>query len=230
MANLDENIAKIASLIGDNTRAAILIALMEGRALTAGELALRANISPQTASNHLKKLQAENLIEYVKTPTRFRYYRISSPLVGQALEALSLLTTCPKKRPPKHDKLDHSICFARTCYDHLAGEMGVKLANRLQASNYIILNNENYDITDSGVQFLASLDIDIAELKKKKRQLTKACLDWTEREFHIGGALGAALFSILLKNDWVRQAEKSRVVYLTLSGQHWFDFKIDTLL
>ena len=99
----EQEISKIASLIGDKTRTAILIALMEGRALTAGELALRANISPQTASNHLKKLMDAALIELIKTPTRYRYYKISSPLVANALESLSVILP-DKKQPPRHER------------------------------------------------------------------------------------------------------------------------------
>lgn len=113
--NLEKEIAKIAALMGDKTRAAMLIALMEGRALTAGELALRANISAQTASNHLKKMLDAKLIIRLATPTRYRYYKIATPLVARALESLSLLTTVDKMPPPRHEKLDWEICFARTC-------------------------------------------------------------------------------------------------------------------
>ena len=109
--NLEQEIAKIAGLMGDQTRAAILVALMEGKALTAGELALRANISPQTASNHLKKLLEAHLIKLVYPTTRYHYYKISSPLVAKAIESLSLLLP-DKKRPPRHEKFDPEICFA----------------------------------------------------------------------------------------------------------------------
>lgn len=219
--NLDEEIAKIASLIGDKTRSAILIALMEGRALTSGELALRANISPQTASNHLKKLLDAGLIELIKTPTRYRYYKISSPLVAKSLEALSLLLP-DKKRPPRHDKLDHEICFARTCYDHLAGTLGVKITSALLKKEFIEIKNEEFRLTKQGEVFFKGIDINCAELIKLKRQFAKPCLDWTEREYHLAGSLGSLFLEYLLNNKLIiRSKNKARVIILTEKGRVW---------
>lgn len=219
--SIDKEIAKIASLIGDNTRSAILIALMEGKALTAGELAFRANISPQTASNHLKKLAEAGLIELIKTPTRYRYYKISSPLVAQSLEALSLLLP-DKKRPPRHEKLDQEICFARTCYDHLAGTLGVKITNALQNKKFIHLKNVEFSVTQQGDAFFKKININCAELKKLKRQFAKPCLDWTEREYHLAGSLGSSLLEYLLTNRLlIRSKNKARVIILTEKGRTW---------
>ena len=220
--NVENKIAKVASLIGDKTRSAILIALMEGRALTAGELALRANISPQTASNHLKKLMDAELIEYVKTPTRYRYYKISSPLVAQALETLSLLSPCDKKRPPRHDVLDKEICFARTCYDHLAGTLGVKVTHALVDKNFIEMKDNTFAVTQSGKSFFSQLNINCEDLVKLKRQFAKPCLDWTEREFHLAGSLGTSLLTYMLEHRLLLRSKKtSRVVILTQQGKDW---------
>ncbi|EKD53961.1 MAG: hypothetical protein ACD_60C00137G0025 [uncultured bacterium] len=219
--NLDEDIAKVASLIGDKTRSAILIALMEGRALTAGELALRANISPQTASNHLKKLLNAGLIELIKTPTRYRYYKITSPLVAEALESLSLLSP-DKKRPPNHEKLDHEICFARTCYDHLAGKLGVKITNALQKKELIQIENNEFTFTPKGESFFKEIGIHCKELIKLKRQFAKPCLDWTEREYHLAGSLGSSFLEFLLNNRLlIRSKNKARVIFLTEKGKMW---------
>jgi DNA-binding transcriptional ArsR family regulator len=223
----EEDIANVASIIGDKTRATMLVALMEGRSLTAGELALRANISPQTASNHLKKMMDAKLIKYVPTPTRYRYYQISSTSVASALESLSLLTDSPKVRPPRHEKLDRDICYARTCYDHLAGELGVLLTKKLQQQKYLQLNDSTFLITEAGRNYFKTLGIDCATLEKHRRQLAKPCLDWTEREYHIAGSLGDALLNYLLDNRLIiRSKEKSRVIKLTTAGQLWLkDFE-----
>lgn len=219
--NLDAEIAKIAGLIGDKTRAAILIALMEGKALTAGELALRANISPQTASNHLKKLMEAELIEFIKTPTRYRYYKITSPLVSKVLESLSLLLP-DKKRPPNHEKIDHEICFARTCYDHLAGTLGVKITNALQKKEFLKIKNNEFKLTDKGEDFFKEIDINCRELMILKRQFAKPCLDWTEREYHLAGSLGSSFLQFLLNNRLViRSKNKTRVIFLTEKGRIW---------
>lgn len=227
--NLDEQIAKVASLIGDKTRSAILMALMEGRALTAGELAFRANISPQTASNHLKKLLDAGLIELVKTPTRYRYYKISSPLVAKALESLSLLLP-DKKHPPRHEKLDHEICFARTCYDHLAGTLGVKITAALIKKELIKKKDNEFVLTKKGKIFFEGLHINCESLMKLKRQFAKPCLDWTEREYHLAGSLGNSLLEYLLNNRLLMASKKKpRVLVLTTKGERWLSQKFDIL-
>lgn len=219
---IQKDIAKIASLIGDKTRASILIALMEGGALTAGELAIRANISPQTASNHLSKLLRANLV-ICESTGRHRYYKLSSHLVAQALESLSLVSGHDKRRPPRHHTIDKDICFARTCYDHLAGELGVKLKNALIDKAYIKLDDEKFIVTKTGKPFFNKLGIDVDKLSKQRRHFAKACLDWTEREHHIAGSLGHALLDYFLQNRLViRSKHKPRVIALTTKGKFWF--------
>lgn len=226
MMTLDEQIAKISSLMGDKTRASMLIALMEGKALTAGELALRANISPQTASNHLKKLLAAQLITHVKTPTRYRYYKISSPLVAAALESLSLLTIHPQK-PPRHEKLPHDICFARSCYDHIAGRLGVSITQALLTKCYLKEKDETFIVTGQGQIFFETLPIVLEKLKLSRRVLAKPCLDWTEREYHLAGSLGQAILEHFITQRLViRSKTKPRVLLLTVEGKRWLSDKL----
>lgn len=221
--DIKNDIAKVAELIGDNTRASILVALMEGRTLTAGELALRANISPQTASNHLKKLLAAKLINHVKTAGRYRYYQIASPLVAQALEALSVLKSPAQKScPPRHGRLNQEIRFARTCYDHLAGELGVKVTQALVKKNFLQEQDGIYSITIMGKNFFSQHQIDCDTLIKQSRQFARCCLDWTEREYHLAGSLGKALLDYFLQQRLLlRSKTKPRVVLLTTQGQLW---------
>ncbi len=221
-------IAKSAKLIGDNTRAAILVALMEGKALTAGELAMRANISPQTASNHLQKLMNAKLIVYVKSPSRYRYYKIASPLVAMALETLSVLSETPKKFITPQRNIDKDLFFARTCYDHLAGELGVKITNGLLNKNMLEHDNEQFLVTEKGNNLFKSLNINCDELKKLKRQFAKPCLDWTERQYHLAGSLGHALLNYFMQNRLIIPSKtKPRVVYLTTKGQLWLRDEIE---
>lgn len=225
---LDEEIAKIANLIGDKTRSSMLIALMEGKALTASELAFRANISPQTASNHLKKLIDTKLIFLIKTPTRYRYFKIASPLVAKALESLSLLIDIEKKKPPRHDKLDKDICFARTCYDHLAGKLGVEIAYALQKKNYLKMDDDQFSLTEEGGLFFKEIEINCDELIKLRRQFAKPCLDWTEREYHLAGCLGHVILDFFIKNRLlIKSKDKPRVMLLTEKGRTWLKKYLD---
>ncbi|MFZ9036233.1 MAG: ArsR/SmtB family transcription factor [Francisellaceae bacterium] len=222
MSLLEENIANIANLIGDKTRSRILVDLVAGKALTAGELALRATISAQTASNHLKKLDEAGLL-ICEAVGRHRYYKLASTDVAAAIEALSLLGDSPKhSRPPRHEKLDKEICFARSCYDHLAGTLAIELKNSLITSGCIEYVENRFRVTNKGLVFFKRMDIDVNALMKKKRPLARACLDWTERQHHIAGSLGSELLSYLLDQRLIIRAKsKPRVVILTEKGRQW---------
>ncbi|MDF2939680.1 MAG: transcriptional regulator [Gammaproteobacteria bacterium] len=227
---MDTDIACIAGLIGDKSRAAILVSLMNGKALTAGELARFANISPQTASNHLSKLLAAKLIVPVKSFSRYRYYRIASAQVAQALESLSLLADPSKQCLPGHNKLAKDIRFARTCYDHLAGELGVKITQKFVAQGYIQQLQDKFILTEKGQLYFNSLGINCKQLANLKRPLAKPCLDWTEREHHLAGSLGSALLDYLFDEHLIFcSKQKNRVVLLTAKGQMWLlnELKID---
>lgn len=223
MKSLDKSIAEVGALIGDKTRATILISLMEGRSLTAGELALRANISPQTASNHLSKLIKAKLI-VCECFGRHRYYTIASSDVASALEALSIITEIPKQALPHLAKVDKDLCFARTCYDHLAGELGVKITNHLLKKKIITLENDLFSVSNLGKEFFYQLGISTDALIIKRRHFAKPCLDWTERKHHLAGSLGAALLDYFMSNKLLmRSKQKPRVIILTTKGSLWIN-------
>lgn len=222
---LDNSVAYIAGLLGDNTRSSLVVALMEGRALTAGELALRANISPQTASNHLHQLMQAQLIT-CEQQGRYRYYKLASYRVAQVIELLGGLGGCDVNR--KAQSAVKSSChrrdfhFARSCYDHLAGRLGVRLREFLLHQHYLEQQDGAMIITSEGHQFFESLGINIDELKKQKRQFCRDCLDCTERTYHLAGALGAALLDYYLsKRLVIRSKQYPRVLLLTTQGKQW---------
>ncbi len=217
---LKKNIVHVASLLGDDTRAAIMVNLMDGKAFTASELARSANVSAQTASNHLKKLTNAHLI-ICEPAGRHRYYKLASVEVAEVLESLGLLgSPCNKK--VRCNSYDKDICYARTCYDHLAGELGVELTKALVHAHFLILQDRNYLVSERGERFFCSLGIDLVALKKQKRQFAKACLDCTEREYHLAGALGSAILAYLIQNRLVLKSKtKLRVLVITQQGREW---------
>ena len=221
MMNLNNEIAKIAKLLGDKNRAAMLVALMSGKALTAGELARYANISAQTASNHLQQLMQAKLIQYTASG-RHRYYRLASNKVATAIESLGVLSNTVSSPLPQHKKLSPNICFARTCYDHLAGKLGITITQALLRENILTTNNQEFMTTAKGNAFFKNLNIDINILKQQRRQFAKCCLDWTERQYHIAGSLGAALLNYLLEKRLVLKSKhEPRAIILTTAGRTW---------
>jgi DNA-binding transcriptional ArsR family regulator len=213
---IDPNVARIATLIGDPSRAAILLALLDGRALPAGELARHASISPQTASAHLDKLFRAHLLS-VEIQGRHHYYRLRSPQVAQLLESLS--TVVPPAPAPAHSASTKSLRFARICYDHLAGKLGVAVTRALCDHCYIHDGEVGYMVTNSGKAWFASLGVDVEELRASRRPLTRRCLDWSERRPHLAGGLGAALANRLVKLNWITRARTGRIVHLTEKGE-----------
>ena len=209
------NPSSAAALMGEPTRAAMLVSLLDGCARTAGELAVSAEVSPQVASNHLAKLLEGNLL-MLETQGRHRYYRLASPEVARALEALSALS-----RPSQHPfspKVPRDLQFARTCYDHLAGRLGVVVTEGLLEKKYLVEKNLDYALTMAGEQWFADFGIDVITLKHSRRSLARRCLDWSERRPHLAGALGAAFFWQLKGLAWLVQ-EKGRAVRLTVVGR-----------
>ena len=210
----------IAGLIGDAARATILEALLGGRALTAGELALIAGISPQNASSHLARLLRGQLID-VEIQGRHRYYRLATPEVAAALEGLAALSSGIDGRLCHWRSLDE-ISFARTCYDHLAGTLAVKITSELLRRRFIADNGRDFLISPAGSRFFSSLGIDLAKLENERRAFARKCLDWTERRPHIAGALGAAMLSRFKELDCVAHIRNSRALRVTLKGQRRF--------
>jgi DNA-binding transcriptional ArsR family regulator len=214
----DKDVAACATLIGDRTRVTLLLALTEEiDGLAAGELAGRAGVSAPTASSHLGKLVAGGLIT-VEQRGRQRYFRLARPEVAEALESLATIAPSRPVRSLRDEKLGEAIRAARTCYDHLAGRLGVTLVEALERQGVIVRANGGYTVTRRGVRTLESFGLDVEALRAHRRPLTRACLDWSERRFHLAGALGAALTTRLFEFDWVERFGSGRAVRVTRAG------------
>jgi DNA-binding transcriptional ArsR family regulator len=217
----DVRMAEVAALIGDQARANILAALMGGRALTAGELAQAAGVSPQTTSGHLGKLTDGRLIACIRQG-RHRYYRIATPRVAEMLESImAVVVDAPSRhRPPS--KLDDALRNARTCYDHFAGKLGVGLTETLCARRHLALADEAGEVTERGVAFFQQFGIDLAAARRRRRIFCRPCLDWTERRPHLGGGVGAALAQRCFDLGWVDHMGNSRALLVTPKGRRGF--------
>jgi DNA-binding transcriptional ArsR family regulator len=229
MGSLNPNIAEIAALIGDPARTNILAALMDGRALTATELSYVARVSPQTTSGHLAKLTMANLLT-VEKQGRHRYYRIASPLIGQMLESIMVVAGNQiALRPPRPSRLDTDMRMARTCYDHLAGRLGVALADTLLGQGHVTFVQDGGEVTESGFAFFSGLGIALNDREKMHRVFCRPCLDWSERRPHIAGFVGARLCEHHLAQGWIRRLNSTRALDITPKGRLGFAewFKID---
>jgi len=220
--------ATVASLVGDPARAGMLHALMDGRALTASELAQVANVTPQTASGHLARMTDVGLLS-VESQGRHRYHRLASPEVAQMIESIMQVASiiAPPRRPLSVGPRDAALRAARTCYDHLAGRLGVALADAIVEGGYAELNSDGGVITDTGAALLTSIGIDVDALsarrgKRAPRVLCRPCLDWSERRPHLAGAVGAAICAHSLEHGWIRRIPATRAVAITPKGQRIF--------
>jgi DNA-binding transcriptional ArsR family regulator len=213
--------AEIATAAGDPARAGMLNALMDGRALTASELARVAGITPQTASGHLARLTVAGLIA-VDQQGRHRYHRLATPAVARMLESIMQVAadTEPQRTKAFTGPRDIAMRAARTCYDHLAGHLGVALADAMVARGQIELASDAGIVTDTGMALLQRLgiDLDAARGKSKTRLLCRPCLDWSERRPHLAGAVGAALCSHCLNAGWIKRVDGTRAVTITPKG------------
>jgi DNA-binding transcriptional ArsR family regulator len=204
------NLVEIAALVGDTARATMLAALMDSRSLTATELAYCANIARSTASGHLRKLVASRIL--VVTPKRrFSYYRIASPLVARMLESIKVVAAieAPSCHSPRSTH-DEALRFARSCYDHLAGQAGVAITDALVAMGHIVLTEEGGEVTHSGKRFLDNLGVDLRSQSRSRRMFCQPCLDWTERRYHLKGLVGASILRRLLDLGWFKRLPGSR--------------------
>jgi len=220
---MEKEIGYITSLIGDPIRANVLWTLLDGRAYTAIELATNADTSPQNISMHLKKLVQADLLT-VETQGRHKYYRFSKPEVAYAMEALGNLIP-PQKHKAIVSRQDNSaVRYCRTCYDHLAGKVGVLVTEALLKQRILELDKNAYSVTKKGYRFFTELEIDLESLKSHRRAFAKPCLDWSERKNHLAGSLGAALLNKMISLDYVRKTKDSRAMVITAKGQsHLYD-------
>jgi DNA-binding transcriptional ArsR family regulator len=209
-------LAEIAHLMGDPARANMLQALMDGRALTAKELAFLAGVAPQTASGHLARLMQGGLLG-VAMQGRHRYYRLAGPEVAAAIEGLMVLAgsaATPRRLP---SRVGAELAEARTCYDHFAGRLGIAIHDALVAAGYLTVSEGGYGLTPAGEAVFAKLGIDPAE-RKSRRAALRPCLDWSERRPHLAGSLAAALACRCFDMGWVLRRKDSRAVTLTPAG------------
>lgn len=210
-------ITSTAFLIADPARAAMLVALVDGKARPAGDLAQVAGVTAQTASTHLAKLLAGRLL-LVETQGRHRYYRLAGPQVAQALETLAALdTSASVRRPLSRDARD--LQFARRCYDHLAGRLGVAVTQGLLARGFIVTApGKRFNIGPAGVDWFGSMGLDTAALHPTRHGIARQCLDWTERSHHLAGPLGVQLMRCFCDFGWLRRSDATRAVKITPKG------------
>jgi DNA-binding transcriptional ArsR family regulator len=209
----DSAAAHIAAAIGEPARARMLYCLMDRRARTGTELAVIGEVSPSTASAHLNRLKAVGLVKVV-VQGKHRYYSLQGPAVARVLEGLSVLAGGDRAKfvPNTPSRLR----AARTCYDHIAGTLGVQLHDRFDAEGWL---SRTYDLTPAGVRAFAALGIDVEAMRALRRRFAFPCLDWSERRSHLGGALGAAVLEAALRKKWVTQDLDSRALAVTAVGR-----------
>ena len=218
------SLAETAALVGDPARAAMLMALMDGRALTASELARAAGVTPQTASGHLARLTAAGLLG-LHCQGRHHYHRLASPAVARMLEGIIEVTAAKEAARPRKAVVtgprDKAMRAARTCYDHLAGRLGVNLADALTERGYVELSCEGGAVTETGLGFCRNFGVDL-DADRGGHVYCRPCLDWSERRLHIGGAFGAALATRCFALNWIRRNPESRAVSVTPAGERGF--------
>jgi DNA-binding transcriptional ArsR family regulator len=225
MTDREPYFAAIAALMGDPGRANILAALMDGQALTAKELAHVAGVSAQTASGHLAKLLDGKLLDVVEQG-RHRYYRLANSLVACAIEGLMALSAEGgdegRRNHARRFPAGEALRTARTCYDHLAGRLGVGLTDRLFGQGCLELDGSDYRPTAAGYAVFGRFGIDVDGLKRQRRGFARPCLDWSERRPHLAGALGAALACRCFEAGWIERVKDSRAVIVTGRGKAGF--------
>jgi DNA-binding transcriptional ArsR family regulator len=210
------DMAAVAALVGDPARANILCALLDGRALTASELAYAAHVTPQTASGHLGKLAAASLIVPAQQG-RHRYFRLAGAHVAAMMESISAVAAIapPRLRPIR---IDQTMRTARMCYDHIAGELGVTLADSLQQHHHIELADDGGVVTETGEAFFHKLGIDLSAARGSRRAFCRPCVDWSERRAHLAGAVGAAIARRLMELRWIARKRDTRALSITPLG------------
>ncbi|PKR58971.1 MULTISPECIES: ArsR/SmtB family transcription factor [Thalassospira] len=215
------DIARVAALLGDPARANMLTALMGGKALTATELAQEAGVTPQTASSHLAKLEAGQIV-IPRKQGRHRYFTLSGPDIVEALEVMMGIANRVGHNRVRTGPKDPELRRARVCYDHLAGDMGVALFDGLSKRKLIKTDLNGVALTDAGVDFANGFGIDLAALRQNRRPLCRECLDWSARQSHLAGSFGAALLDRFYDLGWARRMSESRIVRFSAEGEQKF--------
>jgi len=215
-------LSKVAAAIGEPARARMLCQLLDGRARTSTELAIVAGVSPSTASVHLQRLRTQRLVN-LHAQGRHRYYSLAGRDVAAALEALNVLAGGePRARAALAATAPDELRAARTCYDHIAGALGVALHDRCFALGWLSRRARpagSYEVTTAGNRAFAALGVDVDAARKIRRRFAYACLDWSERRPHLGGAMGAALLDLALKHRWVARDPDGRALAILRTGR-----------
>ncbi|MNK63194.1 Helix-turn-helix domain protein [compost metagenome] len=218
--NMNGSVALVASLASDASRAAILTALLDGRLHPAGDLAYMAGIKPQTASFHLGRMVEAGVVSVTKQG-RHRYYGIPDQQVAQVMESLLSISRPGEIRSLRQAQQDEQIRLARTCYDHIAGNLGVQIANSLLQLGVLEADQgqDQFTLTEKGEEFFSRLQIDAAEVKRRRRSFSHKCLDWSERQYHLAGALGEALLYKMIELQWIQRLPYTRAIRITDEGR-----------
>jgi DNA-binding transcriptional ArsR family regulator len=217
MSIIAVELAKLAGLVADPGRARILSQLMDGRAHTASDLAQIAGVTPQTASWHLSRLAGRSLLKVERRGPR-RLYRLATPLVAQMLETMMTVAVAGAQMPLPPSRIDAQMRRARTCYDHLAGELGVAVTDAMLARGHLVLREDAGELTPAGTAFLGGLGVDLRSQVGRRRPLCRPCLDWSERRPHLAGRAGAAVAELAFRRDWIRRRPQGRSVEITDAG------------
>jgi DNA-binding transcriptional ArsR family regulator len=216
----DADLARVAGLVGDPTRAAMLVALLDGRPRTAGELGRLGGVAPSTASGHLAQLLDGGLV-CCRADGRRRLYRLASPETAELLETLARLA--PPTRPRSLRGVDRAQALrtARLCYDHLAGVLGVAVTEGLVGRGVLVVlpDGASFDVTPAGETWLGGLGVDVAAARRRRRSFARACLDWSERRPHLAGAVGAGVARAFLGHGWVARRPDDRALVVTAAGR-----------
>ena len=215
---VEDNFVLVTSLICEPSRARMLWNLLDGRAYTASELAIVGDISATSASNHLAKMLEADIIK-VELQGRHRYYSFSKPEVAYVVESLANLASSNSNTSVRKNSIPEGVQYCRTCYDHLAGYVGVKLVETIERNGYIKKSGGAYSVSEKGWKWFAEFDIMKADFKNGRRPLTRQCLDWSERRPHLAGLLGAFLLEKMIQRKWFKKVQFSRELIVTAKGR-----------
>jgi DNA-binding transcriptional ArsR family regulator len=215
--SVEEKFVSISALVCEPTRAKMLWNLLDGRAYTARELSIVADASPTSASNHLSRLLEAEIVK-VESQGRHRYYSLLNSEVAYAIEGLANLANKPSptadKKPEKN-----GVKYCRTCYDHLAGFVSVKIVEAMEDKGYLSKSTKVYEVSEEGWRWFNSLNISKQNFDNPRRPLTRQCLDWSERRPHLAGQLGAEFLKRMLERNWFKTMEFSRELIITSKGR-----------
>ncbi|QJW47857.1 winged helix-turn-helix transcriptional regulator [bacterium BFN5] len=218
---VNPNLIEIATLIGDPSRLIMLLSLLGGKALPAGDLARSAHISPQTASTHLAKMIKGKLLVQ-ESFGRHKYYRLATAEVALALEALLAIAPSKPIRSLRESNQATAIQLARTCYDHLAGKLGVSLTERLLEMGVLEIGDNDFTLTEAGKIKLRTFGVEVEKKPKVRRYFARRCLDWSERRYHLAGSLGASLTQRFFELKWIEYLPDGRAIRVTAAGKKGF--------